>query len=167
MIYLNAGTRGKSFFFAMAAAGAVLFLSGSNITAQQVRTEHGGLDTYSADGISLAWAILKAEAGQNPEKDLILLRIVLQNGKIPAVTVIGIDPFSGERKSLPAAPGPGQSVEVRLPRSHFADYPRTEILFTESARTIYYVGIPDTTPEFLGREKMETHLTERLSRGSR
>lgn len=126
--------------------------------------------------LPLAWAILKAAAGISPDNDLIVLRLAVKGTAAPAAEVHGVDPFGGERKTLSAAPGPENSLELRLPRSHFADFPRTEILVFETQEalrsggrgpvlTLYYLGIPDTTPEFLDREKMESYLKERIGGG--
>jgi len=152
----------RHFAFAIGMA-SILLLSAQAVTAQSLRTEYGSLDAYSNEGLSLAWAILKAEAGQGPENDCILLRIVMRDGSTPALLVSGVDPFTGDRKQLSTVKGPGPSTELRLPRSHFADYPRTEILFSDLGWMIYYFGIPDTTPEFLDEAKMEVYLAARLS----
>ena len=78
----------------------------------------------------------------------------------------------GATAIVPVTPGPGKTAEARLPRSHFADYPRTEILVFETqdalrsgrapVLTVYYLGIPDTTPEFLDRDRMEAYIAERI-----
>lgn len=155
-----------------AAVSAALFLCGPAIYAQQGRTEHGSLDRFEADGVTLAWAILKAAAGISPDNDLIVLRLAVKGTAAPAAEVHGVDPFGGERKTMSASPGPGNTLELRLPRSHFADFPRTEILVFETqdalrsgrapVLTVYYLGIPDTTPEFLDRDRMEAYIAERI-----
>jgi len=67
-------------------------------------------------------------------------------------------------------------VDILFKRSHFAQYPKTEIFFFKNAipgekekasRMIYFMGLPDTTPEFLAVEKMEAYLRERLAAVSR
>ena len=134
--------------------------------------EHGSLDVYSKDGLSLAWAILRAPRGTDPEKDLVLLRIKPKAGTSPLFKVRGVDPFSGEAKPLFSGAPKGIFQDVAIERAHFADYPRTEIVLYESreaftaekpARTIFFLGLPDTTPEFLDREKLETYLAKRIA----
>ncbi len=158
------------------AAVCAAFLLAAGLPAQEGRTEHGSLDFYAGDGFRLAWAVLKAGPGRSPDEDIIVLRItgIAAAGlasAAPAAEAYGVDPFGGDRKLLPAAPGPEGTIELRLPRSHFADFPRTEIaLFAgpEARKTggpalnVYFLGIPDTTPEFLDPEKMEAYLKERL-----
>ena len=51
-------------------------------------------------------------------------------------------------------------IDVRVPRAHFADFPRTELRLFASATpapadapelVVFYLGVPDTTPEFAVR----------------
>lgn len=150
----------------------LLFLCASVfLTAQTAPLLHGSLDIFSAEGIELAWAITKSSQGQDPEKDVVSLRIVRKDKKIGALTVLGVDPFTGNQNSVFKAAFSDRFLEIQFPRSHFADYPKTEIYFFSSSEEekknapsfiVYYMGVPDTTPEFLDEEKMEKYLTERL-----
>ena len=67
----------------------------------------------------------------------------------------------------------GEQLEVRIPRATFAEFPRREIRFyrTEAdwqakrpALTIFYLGVPDTTPEFLSEAALDAYLTDALTR---
>ena len=60
---------------------------------------------------------------------------------------------------------------MRIPRAQFADTPRTEwqLYASEAAAragkpglVVYYVGIPDTTPEFADAEKLDAFLATRV-----
>jgi len=62
---------------------------------------------------------------------------------------------------------------VRIARPRFADTPRTEWRFYASeaavaagpaALTVYYVGVPDTTPEFADPGKLDPYLAARTAR---
>ena len=62
---------------------------------------------------------------------------------------------------------------LRIPRAQFADYPRTEFRFFDSggARAsrcaelvVFYLGVPDTTPEFADAAKLDASLSERIAR---
>ena len=59
-------------------------------------------------------------------------------------------------------------LEIRIPRASFADYPRTEWQLTGSGTglplTVFYLGIPDTTPEFPDEAKLESYLEARLAK---
>ncbi len=166
----GAGIRG-------AALGAVLLLAAAGLFAQKGTVEHGSLDIFAAQGFRLAWGVLKAGAGGSPDDDAVVVRVVRDAAsdgipREPSLEAYGVDPFGGERKTLAPAAGPGKSRELRLPRSHFADFPRTEIMFfsgpgevgrTAPVITVYFVGIPDTTPEFLDAAKLDSYLTARLA----
>jgi len=67
----------------------------------------------------------------------------------------------------------GDRVDVRTPRGTFADLPRREIqLYRTDADwqakrptlTIFYLGVPDTTPEFTSEAALFTYLTEALAK---
>jgi hypothetical protein len=64
-------------------------------------------------------------------------------------------------------------VHLMTPRRTFADHPRREIRLyrTEGewkadapALTIYYLGVPDTTPEFASEAALASYLTEAVAR---
>ena len=60
-----------------------------------------------------------------------------------------------------------------MPRSSFADLPRTEFRFFPSAAdaqvdaprlVVYFLGIPDTTPEFAEPAALDKYLAGRIER---
>jgi hypothetical protein len=57
---------------------------------------------------------------------------------------------------------------VRIPRGSFADFPRTEWQFLGSGKeprlTVFYLGVPDTTPEFADEARLDAYLEERLAK---
>ena len=62
---------------------------------------------------------------------------------------------------------------MRIPRAQFADTPRTEWAYYMSegdaregkpALVVYYLGIPDTTPEFADAAKLDAYLGARTKR---
>jgi hypothetical protein len=64
-------------------------------------------------------------------------------------------------------------VNLRMPRAHFAAFPRTELRFyapTSSPAApaesllVFYLGVPDTTPEFADEAKLDAYLRERIAR---
>ncbi len=89
-----------------------------------------------------------------------------------SLAVVGIDPFTkGERPILPATPT-AAGIDVRVPRAHFADFPRTELRLFASARpapneaptlVVFYLGVPDTAPEFASAAALETYLAARIA----
>ena len=56
---------------------------------------------------------------------------------------------------------------MRVPRAHFADFPRTEVRLFGAAGAgatgapklvVFYLGVPDTTPEFASAAALESYL---------
>jgi hypothetical protein len=131
---------------------------------------HGVAETYAAPGVSLGWGILH---GANEATTFVVVRIVTDPAVYPFVAVAGGNPFSQRRLPVLAATRVAGSVDVRIPRSHFADFPRTEFSFYGSNATlqsgtpqlvVYYLGVPDTTPEFTTEAALDAYLAERIAR---
>ncbi len=67
----------------------------------------------------------------------------------------------------------GDVLDVNSPRRRFADYPRTEVKLYGTPRpapaeapalTIFYLGVPDTAPEFTSEARLRAYLDERILR---
>jgi hypothetical protein len=75
----------------------------------------------------------------------------------------------------PVGPGPAApivlsqpaTVELWVRRGDFADHPRLEIhLYGRAAPvlTVYYLGVPDTTPEFVSEALLDAYLDDAAAR---
>ena len=62
-----------------------------------------------------------------------------------------------------------------MPRAQFADHPSTEFHFFANAEdaaankpklTVFYLGVPDTTPEFAEHAQVDAYL-DRMLRGQK
>ena len=128
------------------------------------REVHGELDVFKAPGVALAWAVAR---GPDEARTFIVVRIKASPG-IENVTLTGRDPFTKAAKELQHVPLSKGRADVRIPRASFADFPRTEWRFGGSAKelplTVYYLGVPDTTPEFADEARLDKYLEERLSK---
>ena len=155
----------RNMLLALAVLGGTMSGAGA-----QTRTDHGSSDVYAAPGIGIVWAI---ERGVSEADAIVVIRIAADPAIYPWLAVRGVNPFTnGEVMwSQPTAAEPG--VDVRIPRARFADHPKTEIgLYAtqDGARagaarlTVFYLGVPDTTPEFVDHAKLEASLTERMAR---
>jgi hypothetical protein len=138
--------------------------------ADAPRELHGMADTFAEPGIALAWGIVR---GVSEATTTVVIRIVTDPAKYGWIGVVGIDPFSRQEQSLRPAMASTDVIDVRGPRARFADLPRTEIRWYESeaaarsgtpALTVFYLGVPDTTPEFASEDKLEAYLTDRVAR---
>jgi hypothetical protein len=151
----------------------VPLVSGQAQAQASAELVHGADSLFVTPDVAIVWAVLKQPAGDNAT---VWLRIVNRKRKFSHVSVDGVDPFSNKRVAI--EPGRALADEVALPsdRDTFSTSPAREVHFyrTESdwraARpllTIYYLGVPDTTPEFATRAAMDRYLsTVRLAAGA-
>ena len=158
--------------FGVVAFLAFLLATGAAAAAEE-RQIHGENSSFLGDGVAMVWGVLR---GVREEETRAVLRIGLAGGEYAAVSVEGVDPFSGTRQELQPRRPLSSRMDVWSLRSTFADLPRREIhFFAEDdgqvrppALTVYFMGLPDTTPEF-GSEAallgyLDRTLKELLSR---
>ena len=87
------------------------------------------------------------------------------------VRVDGVDPFTKDHKVFVAARPLERETDIAISRAQFADHPSTEFHFFRNARcrcepsgglAVFYLGVPDTTPEFAGQSEAEAYLHRML-----
>lgn len=129
---------------------------------------HGADSLFVVATIKIAWAVQK---GANEETTVVVLRIVNSAGHYTQVRVDGVDPFSNGRKVLVAARPLAGSIDLTIPRTIFAEFPSCEVLLYQKndreqtpSLVVYYLGIPDTTPEFPAQQDAEAYLTKVLGK---
>ena len=149
--------------------GFLMFI-GVASSAQTPHEAHGSADVYASPGVVLAWAVLR---GASEAATSVVIRIATDPHVYPWVGVAGIDPFTKSEQPLQQATQVTATLDVQIPRSRFADLPRAEFRFYATAAavrsgtpdlTVFYLGIPDTTPEFTDRTKVDAYLADRLAR---
>jgi hypothetical protein len=142
----------------------------TSVACAEPRADHGSSDVYTAPGIGIVWGI---ERGAGDAEAVVVIRIATDPATYPWLTVRGVNPFTNAETPLLQPTAVERSVDVRIPRARFADHPRTEVRLyatQDAARsgtasvTVFYLGVPDTTPEFADRAKLEASLTERMAR---
>jgi hypothetical protein len=146
---------------------------GRAVATDPANAVHGSADLYAGPGVTLAWGIMR---GSSEASTLVAVRIVVAPDVFAAVSIVGIDPFTQREQLLLSRSSTGAHIDARIPRAQFADFPRTEFrLFASTARApsdapklvVYYLGIPDTTPEFASEAALESYLASRISQGTR
>jgi hypothetical protein len=134
--------------------------------AEQV---HGENSEFVGHGVAMAWGILKAPV---EDESQVVLRIVPLDPSVVSVRVEGVDPFTQRRQEFLALTPLGSGLDVITPRGTFAELTRREIhLYTASdtrarrpSLTVYFMGLPDTTPEFLAEPALRGYLDQTLAR---
>jgi hypothetical protein len=128
---------------------------------------HGENSSFMGQGVAMVWGVLR---GAREDDTQAVLRIAPAGGAHAAVSIDGVDPFTQARRVLLARRPLGASLDVHTPRASFADLPRREIHFFSSAEaadptlTVYFMGLPDTTPEFTSEAALHAYLGETLAK---
>jgi len=147
---------------------AALVAFGMHASAQTI--VHGSADAFRAPGVAMAWAIARAK---EEASTAVVVRVVADRAAYGWVEVRGVDPFTQAEQAILAGRAIDGSLDVRIARSRFADTPRTEWRLYASeaavsagppALTVFYVGVPDTTPEFADAAKLDAYLAARTAR---
>lgn len=148
----------------------LLLLASPTLATAQGTVIHGADAVFAGQGVAIAWGILKAPV---EEQSLVVIRIVPLRPAYAYVSVDAVDPFRGERRLVLEGRPLGAELDVRSPRATFADLPRREIRLYltaddwragRAALTVYYLGVPDTTPEFTSEAALLAYLAGALSR---
>ena len=131
---------------------------------------YGSLDAFATPGFAIAWAVLR---GKDESATEVVVRVDVDPKMYGSLSVTGVDPFTKASQLLaPLAPVEGARF-VHVPRSRFAELPRTEWrLYTSPTAkaldmpslVVYYQGVPDTTPEFNAESQLTQSLAQRIER---
>ena len=133
--------------------------------AQALREVHGAHDAWAEPGLALAWAVLR---GRDETRTRVVVRVEADAQRHASLRASGRDPFGGGSIDLPVQRDADGAWRIDLPRSHFADYPRTELRFQAPGQStpdllVYYQGVPDTTPESSTASQLDESLRARLA----
>lgn len=145
------------------ALGLTLLHAPAHVTGQALE-RHGEGAIFQESGISIVWGVLRAPVEDETQ---VVIRIAVTGARYAYVRIDAVDPFARARR--PVAPGGPLTgaLDVRSPRLTFGDFPRRELRFYRSAEdwradapalTIYYLGVPDTTPEFVSESALLDYL---------
>ena len=151
-------------FWRRGVVSALLLVAASALAQTSEEALHGADGIFVSPDAAIVWAVLKAPTG---DKAAVWLRVVNSTRKFSHVSVDGVDPFT--RKRVRVEPGVALLADVRLQsdRDTFSDLPSRELHFyrTEAdlkgdhpAMTVYYLGVPDTTPEFSTKTALDNYL---------
>jgi hypothetical protein len=150
---------------------ALFLLAAPALAADAGQQVHGENSVFAGHGVALAWGVLKAET---EAQTLAILRIVPAGGPYTHVSVDGVDPFTQSRQEILPGHPLASLVDVRSPRATFADLPRREIHFYtadgwrlgQPALTVYFMGLPDTSPEFTSEPALLVYLNDALAKAT-
>jgi hypothetical protein len=153
---------------ALGAAGVLALVLTTLVgAAERSREVHGSADAFAMPGVALAWIVLRA-----PKDDdtAVVIRIDVDAQAYSQIEVVAMDPFTQREERLQTPIAVGGPFDLRVPRFRFADFPRTEIRLWRNGRDappdliVYYLGVPDTTPEVAQASDLDRSLTSRIDR---
>ena len=163
--------RAAAHVVAIIAAGAFAWpTAASEQTAAGTREIHGSADAFAAGRTALAWAVLRAA---KEDDTAVVIRIEADAQAFAWIEVVGKDPFTQREERFLPATAVGGPFDLKVARARFADFPRTEIRLWRSgpdsraaapALVIYYLGVPDTTPEIARAGDLDRSLSARIAR---
>ncbi len=138
-------------------------------TALAGKEIHGADSSFRAQGITILWAILK---GASEASTVVHIRILHDQAAAPGLKfyrVEAVDPFSKERAWVLRGEPLRPLQTVKSVRTEFRDKTERWLHFYTDrealekgrpALTIFYHGVPDTTPEVLTETELEAYLTQ-------
>lgn len=138
----------------------VALLAGWLTTAMAAEVLHGADAMFRGGGLTIAWAVAR---DRDEAKTAVVLAIADPGKRYDGIEVGGIDPFANRTEIIRARAPFAGAAEINLPRARFADLPRTELHFYAGgtlALTTYYLGVPDTTPEFPDLAAAQRYLAQ-------
>mgnify|MGYP003383251280 CR=1 FL=1 len=136
------------------------------ITPAAVESVHGADGVFVSADLAIIWAVLK-ESGPANDKASVWLRIVNRSGAFSQLSIDGVDPFTNTRTRLESGVALTQELRLAADRALFSRLPSRELHFYRThadlqadrpALNVYYLGVPDTTPEFKTKAAMDAYL---------
>lgn len=160
----------RQFFFFLTLAWMVLMGWGI-LPAWGEREYHGADSVFEREGITIVWAILK---GATEESSWVYIKII-NSVKTPfrIFSVEAVDPFSKEKEWVVKDKKLENENLIRSNRASFREKTGRRILFYRSTEAfekenpdmaVYYLGVPDTSPEVLSEKGMEDYFEKAQER---
>ena len=147
-------------------AAIVLFVAASTSAQTPHESLHGAHEVFVSPDAAIVWAVLKAPTG---DKAAVWLRIVNITKKFSHISIDGVDPFSKKRERVQLGVPLQAESRTESDRDTFSDLPSREVHFYRSesdlraekpALTVYYLGVPDQTPEFSSLTALDSYFVK-------
>ena len=158
----------KNILAAMLLAGTlVVGLMSPETTAAEARKVHGADSSFREGPLGICWGILRTRSGADPQ---VVIRIrIMDSDRNPYLSyaIQAVNPFS-EAVNWIVEPKPLAEVNDAVSmREAFKNMGGRRLIFYERAAAkadeqpdlvIYYMGIPDTAPEFQAADQLEDYF---------
>jgi hypothetical protein len=132
---------------------------------------HGADSLFVTPTVKLAWGVVRGKAEADAQ---VVIRVLNVAGEYRFMRVDGVDPFTKAHAVLAEGRPLGASTDIAIVRDKFVDHPSVELHFfrdeaalraQNAALVVYYLGVPDTTPEFATAAAMDAYFSKMLDRG--
>lgn len=149
---------------------ALCLLAGAGRVAAQGQQVHGADSIFASDSVAIVWAALKGTAEADT---MVVIRIKNTAREYAYVSVEGLHPFTKARTTVVDGLALDDWVDVRSLRPSFVEFPSREIHLYRTAAdwrakspalTVYYLSVPDTTPELASEAGVLSYLSKALAR---
>jgi len=149
---------------------ALCLLASAGRAAAQGRQVHGADSIFTSDSVAIVWAVLK---GTTEADTMVVIRIMNIAREYAYVSVDGLHPFTKARTTVVDGLALDDWADVRGPRSSFAEFPSREIHLYRTAAawrakspalTVYYLSVPDTTPELASEASLRSYFSTARAR---
>jgi len=132
---------------------------------------HGADSVFATKDMTILWAILK---GPDEEHSSVYIKIIFSEAGLnswQSFRIEAVDPFSREKEWVTPREKARKENIVMAPRSTFRNKTERRILFYRDqdsgdlpGRTVFYQGVPDTTPELPTIARLEEYFGQALRR---
>ncbi|MBM3568436.1 MAG: hypothetical protein FJX46_06730 [Alphaproteobacteria bacterium] len=148
----------------MRTALAALLLATVAVATAAGERVHGASDRFADSEVRLVWGVLR---GPDETATRLVIRVHDPLRRYRHVALDGIDPFTQARTRLVPPQALNRIADLDTPRAGVADWPSREVrLYRDDAElradtpalAVYWLGVPDTTPEYADRAGLEARL---------
>lgn len=145
-------------------------LAGPGTARAQAPELHGADTVLVSPTVTIVWGVLR---DLKHDQALVVTRVINTARRYEFVTLEAVDPFSGRRAAVAEGVALNDQADLRSPRGSYTDYPRREFHLYRTgadlrakrpALTVYYLGLPDTTPELRSEAALEAWFSLALNR---
>jgi hypothetical protein len=153
---------------------ACLFWFAMDPSPTQGQKEYHGADSvFEKEGMVILWAILK---GSTEETSWVYIKILQpEGGQIPfsIFGVEAVDPFSKAKEWIVKGKTLNNPQMIRSIRASFREKIGRRISFYQNkeeyqadkpAMAVFYLGVPDTSPELLSEKEVEDYFEKAIQR---
>jgi hypothetical protein len=164
---------GKKWVVFVLALTLLFWFTMESSRAQGKREYHGADSLFEKEGIVILWAILK---GPTEESSWVYIKIIHEKGDSGAFQIFSVeavDPFSNQKEWVIKGEPLKRENTVKSIRASFREKTARRVLFYEKAEdllkenpamTVYYLGVPDTSPELMTEREIESYFKQALGR---